>query len=295
MKVTDLDIVYISYDEPKAGEFFDHLQKISPRKPLRVHGVKGFDTAHKAAANLATTERFITVDGDNLVRPNFFNTNLEMKSDYVYSFTALNVVNGLAYGNGGIKIWPRNLVLNVGTHEGGQGNDFCWTYRYWQINDIASDVHFNQSPFHAFRGGYREGVKLSLVKDQKLADWKTACEKMYPPNLSRLKVWASIGTDVQFGDWAILGARWGIADLWVHGIDLDLIRDYDWFTSKWNAIGVPSKQDMGYWLHGQLGTPFPNIIPSDSAWFKSVYVNQERHGPMIPNMEPVNYDRQKKK
>src|ERR1700744_2197004 len=134
MQVKDLDIVFISYDEPKADEFFERLKKISPKKPLRVHGVKGFDAAHKAAANLATTERFITIDGDNIVRPEFFQQEIDDSdpSDVVYSYNANNIINGLQYGNGSVKIWPRDLVLKIDTHENSDGNDFCGTYRYWQ-------------------------------------------------------------------------------------------------------------------------------------------------------------------
>ena len=47
--VTELDIFYISYDEPNCEEHWaDLLNKVPWAK--RVHGVKGFDAAHKAAA-----------------------------------------------------------------------------------------------------------------------------------------------------------------------------------------------------------------------------------------------------
>ena len=62
--VTELDIFYISYDEPNCEEHWaDLLNKVPWAK--RVHGVKGFDAAHKECANQSETERFITVDGDN--------------------------------------------------------------------------------------------------------------------------------------------------------------------------------------------------------------------------------------
>ncbi len=69
--VTELDIFYISYDEPNAEEnWADLMNKVPWAK--RIHGVKGFDAAHKAAANQSETERFITVDGDNKVLTEFF-------------------------------------------------------------------------------------------------------------------------------------------------------------------------------------------------------------------------------
>lgn len=297
MTISDLDVVFISYDEPRADEFFANLQTISHQPPKRVHGVKGFDAAHKAAAMMAGTERFITVDADNLVKPDFFvREHLTaaypvFTSDYVCSFTAMNTVNGLAYGNGGIKIWPRELLLKVDTHENAEGSDFCWTYRYWQINDTASDVYFH-SPYHAFRSGYREAVKLSLVTDQKLASWKQTMATMYPPNLSRLLVWASVGSDKEFGEWSIYGARRALHDIWYKNLNPDRIRDYDWFATLWDRTVAKDMRNNGSsllaeWLENLLDLDLPDLTPKQSSWFKSVYLNTERHGPMIPNMKSL--------
>ena len=292
MKITDCDIVYISYDEPDADQLFAKLQRVSPRRPLRVHGVKGFDAAHKEAAKLAKTERFIIVDGDNEVRKSFFSLSLDptkQPADVVYSYTALNSVNGLAYGNGGVKIWPRRLLLEVDTHEKGQGNDFCWTFRYWQMKDIVSDVLFAQSPYHAFRAGYREAVKLSQVKDKTLSDWPTTRKKLYPPNLSRLLIWTTVGSDVPHGDWAIYGARCGLAHLWIDKLDADLIRDYDWFTARWQKLceGKPKAMSilLGKKLERLLEIDLPNLTNGASRWFKAVYLNPPRQGPMLAGMK----------
>lgn len=293
MKVTDCDIVYISYDEPDADQLFAKLQRVSPRPPLRVHGVKGFDAAHKQAAALAQTERFIIVDGDNIVRPNFFSFKFDPAkhpADVVYSYTALNSVNGLAYGNGGIKIWPRRLLLTVDTHEKGAGNDFCWTFRYWQVRDIVSDVHFAQSPYHAFRAGYREAVKLSQVKNKTLADWPTTRSRVFPPNLSRLLIWCTVGNDIYNGEWAIYGARCGLAHLWLDKLDADLIRDYDWFTARWQQLsdGKPKEMSilLGKKLERLLQIDLPNLNAGASRWFKAVYLNPIRQGLMLSSMKP---------
>jgi hypothetical protein len=293
MKVTNYDIVYISYDEPDADQLFAKLQSISPRPPLRVHGVKGFDAAHKQAAKLAKTDRFIIVDGDNLVRKSFFGMSVDTgkhPSDVVYSYTALNSVNGLAYGNGGVKLWPRKLLSTIDTHEKGAGNDFCWTFRYWQMPDVVSDVQFAQSPYHAFRAGYREAVKLSQVKDKTLADWPTTRKKIFPPNLSRLLVWATVGGDVPNGDWAVYGARCGLAHLWLDNLSGDLIRDYDWFADRWQQLsdGKPKVMSilLGKKLERLLQIDLPNLSISASRWFKSVYLNPPRQGLMLNSMKP---------
>jgi hypothetical protein len=76
-RVTDYDIIYLSYDEPNAEKnYADLCQKIPWAK--RVHGIEGSDAAHKACARLSETDRFITVDGDNIVRPGFLEQVLDI-------------------------------------------------------------------------------------------------------------------------------------------------------------------------------------------------------------------------
>ena len=72
LNVADCDVVYLSYDEPNAEKnYADILTKIPWAK--RIHGVEGSDASHKACAKICETERFITVDGDNIVQPEFIN------------------------------------------------------------------------------------------------------------------------------------------------------------------------------------------------------------------------------
>ena len=74
--ITEYDVVFISYDEPNADEnFADLLNKCPWAK--RSHGVFGSDAAHKAAANLSETERFVGIDADNIVDPDFFNITID--------------------------------------------------------------------------------------------------------------------------------------------------------------------------------------------------------------------------
>ena len=115
--INELDIIFISYDEPNAEQnYADLCAKVPWAK--RVHGVKGSDSAHKACAELSETDRFITIDGDNRIRPNFLNQeiNFEEHTDLqscVISWAGKNIVNGLMYGNGGIKCWPKDFVLKI--------------------------------------------------------------------------------------------------------------------------------------------------------------------------------------
>jgi hypothetical protein len=111
-KILDLDFVFISYKEPNCEEnYADLLSKVPWAK--RVHGVEGFDSAHKAAAELAETDFFISVDGDNVIDESFLLQTLDWSltdPKAVHRWRAENSVNGLIYGNGGIG-WmaQRNL------------------------------------------------------------------------------------------------------------------------------------------------------------------------------------------
>ena len=127
VKILDYDIIYLSYDEPNAEKnYADLLKKVPWAK--RVHGVKGSDAAHKACARLSDTDRFVTVDGDNTVREDFLNQEIDFDehkdlSKCVISWAGYNVVNGLMYGNGGLKLWPKQYVLDMKTHENAPADD----------------------------------------------------------------------------------------------------------------------------------------------------------------------------
>jgi hypothetical protein len=312
--VTELDIFYISYDEPNAEEHWaDLLNKVPWAK--RVHGVKGFDAAHKECANQSETERFITVDGDNIVMDDFFEQVLDVPdtdhdgnniSESIFSWNAKNILNGLVYGNGGLKCWPTEYTKTITTHEAatdGEGMEFCWKLNYIQLNDTFSEVHQTASPFQAFRAGFREGVKMSLDQGVRVSpdDFK---EKIWYGNYNRLNVWCNIGSDVENGLWAIYGARLGCEMTVLSDWDTNLISDYDWFKDFFENSVLPrfpgdevckytkvtwnpemleiAIKDLGVKLNESINSmmlfdPNPNMC----KFFKATYVNPRRWGAMI--------------
>lgn len=296
INVTEFDIFYLSYDEPKKELFWaDLLNKVPWAK--RVDGVKGFDNAHKECARQSETNNFLTVDGDNIVDERFFNEEViisEDSKDKVFSWAGKNVVNGLVYGNGGIKLWSKDFVLNMKTHENAEDPDhsvdFCWFTNYIQMNDIFSEVHINQSAFQAFRSGFREGVKMSLLEGRK-PNPKKLEEQIYIKNFQRLLIWCSIGADVEFGLWAIYGARLGCYMLNCTDWDHSLIRDYDWLDSFYKdkvMKDISSETDLeggiltiGQQLKDDLHLDVAELTPTQSKFFKKVYVNPPRVGAMV--------------
>jgi glycosyltransferase involved in cell wall biosynthesis len=236
-QISEFDIFYISYDEPQKEEFWAKLLDIAPWAK-RIDGVKGFDAAHKAAANASETDRFITVDGDNLIYPEFLEAEINIPEKYqdcVLSWNSVNVINGLAYGNGGLKLWTKDFVLNMKTHEAAESEDekldFCWKDKYIQLRNIYSDTYPNGSPFQAFRAGFREGVKMTLDRGNKLDPAKMK-NHIWRENLRRLTIWATVGADAENGLWSIYGTRLG---MYLTNLTDDFvmsnISDYDWFKT----------------------------------------------------------------
>ena len=134
--VADLSTIYLSYDEPAKEEFWLKIKNMIPWA-VRVDGIKGSDAAHKAAGEASDTERFILIDGDNMPEESFFNMQLDFTDkDPIYKIAqyrwrAINAINGLRYGNGGMSSWTKTYVANMNTHEHSGGNDkttvdFCF-------------------------------------------------------------------------------------------------------------------------------------------------------------------------
>lgn len=261
VNINSFDIFFMSFDEPDAEANWANLLSLAPWAK-RVHGVKGFDAAHKRCAELSTTDRFITVDGDNLVHPSFFDLEFQIPdhlSDCVLSWAGRNVINGLVYGNGGLKLWTKDFVLGMKTHESADSDaesvDFCWDAKYVQLNGMYSDTLPNGSPFQAFRAGFREGVKMTLDRGVKIAPADIK-DVVYEKNLKRLLIWASVGADAENGDWAIYGTRLGILKSIDKDWDMSLVSDYDWFKTFWtnDILAEVAKHDWALESHVE---PFP--------------------------------------
>ena len=122
--IADLDVIYLTYDEPKREEFWIKIQNMVPWAK-RVDGVKGSDAAHKACADVSDTDRFVLIDGDNIPNPQFFNLSLSLDNtnqNNVFRWRARNHINGLQYGNGGLSCWTKEFVYNMRTHEASDGD-----------------------------------------------------------------------------------------------------------------------------------------------------------------------------
>jgi hypothetical protein len=130
----------------------------------------------------------------------------------VYGWCGRNKINGLRYGNGGLKIWKREFVLNMRTHENAESDqaqvDFCWEDGYRNFPRVYSESIITASPFQAWRAGFREGVKMTL-KDGVRVPPQEIAQQIWWHNIHRLRMWSTVGMHEENGKYAILGARMG--------------------------------------------------------------------------------------
>jgi hypothetical protein len=276
VRVTDLDFVFISYREPnKEYNYADLLNKVPWAK--RVDGVTGFDSAHKVAAELAETEFFISVDGDNVIDPRFLLETLDFSLTNplaVHRWRARNSVNGLIYGNGGVVGWPKKTCLEMRTHENADSKeneiDFCWGVPHENLHNVYSETVINDTPEQAFVAGYREGVKMSLEQGERIPG-PDFMERIYKPNLRCLTTWMSVGADTEYGKYAMLGARVGCWQTTIKALDLTTVRDLEHIASIYRDMeGNVDEliETYGNSLRQRLGIPIADYNEEASRFFK---------------------------
>lgn len=285
MKTIEFDVIFLSYDEPNADvNYADLCNKVPWAK--RIHGVKGSDAAHKAAAEASETDWFITIDADNIVDPAFFNLDLDMSNPaiQVYGWCGENVINGLRYGNGGPKIWKKEFVLNMKTHEASDSDrgqvDFCWEDGYQNFPLTFSKSIITGSPFQAWRAGFREGVKMTLLDGVKVPPLEIQ-ERIWWHNIHRLRMWSTVGAHEENGLFAVYGARLGT---WMTNCtdwnyidvrDFEILRDlYNSEVQKFETDPsglVSAVKDLGDKIKINLGLNWPYLDAAQSKYTLDLY------------------------
>ena len=297
--IADLDCVFLTYDEPSKEETWVKIKNMVPWA-RRVDGVTGSDAAHKAAADASITDRFVLIDGDNIPDAKFFNLTLNIDNSdavCVYRWRARNHINGLMYGNGGLRVWSKEFVYNMRTHEASDGTaendvEFCFYPNYYAMHDCYSTTYPNGSAFHAWRAGFREGVKMCLNKGSRptITEFQ---QRVHHRNLDHLTIWHNVGRDVDNGIWAIAGSRMGtymtmITPQW----DYRAVQDFAELEKLWGTV----KNDNPEMVAGrvaedlatQLDLPMTTILGPESKFFKQHYrSNWHNQGIMIKEIDVI--------
>ena len=257
------DVVFISFNEEYADANYQRLVThtgVMQNNVLRVSGVKGIHRAHISAAELATTNMFYVVDADAVINENFkFNTLLsEKETDIVHVWRSQNPVNGLAYGNGGVKLLPRELTLNLDVTSTDMTTSISNKFKV--MPTVSNITKFNTNPFNTWRSAFRECVKLSsgVIPGAELSESQV-----------RLNTWLYQGGDKEFGEYAKGGASAGQWYGTTYKDDpeaLSKINDYDWLEIQFNEHvemfppvetfkdledpTTTSIDSMSYWISG---------------------------------------------
>jgi hypothetical protein len=222
------DVVFISYQEPDADTNYANLLKKVPMAK-RVHGVKGIHQAHIQAAMLCNTPMFWIVDGDAKIVDDF-NFDYQVPAwqyNHVHVWRSKNPVNGLVYGYGGIKLFPRQETIDMDTSKPDMTTSI--SDKFVAVKTVSNITGFNTGEFETWKSAFRECCKLSSKVIDRQKDVETN---------KRLKIWTSIGRDKPFGEYALRGAKAGMLYGTTHKGDvaaLKKINDFEWLEEQFNG------------------------------------------------------------
>ena len=216
------DVIFISYKEPNAEE---NWKSLVDRFPLskRIHGVQGIHQAHIAAAKLASTKMFWVVDGDAVILDKF---NFEFRTknyDTVHVWRSRNPINDLEYGNGGVKLLPTDMTINMDLSKPDMTTSI--SEKFMPMKQVSNLTNFNSDPFNTWKSSFRECCKLA----SKIIDRQKSDETEH-----RLNVWCTRGMNKTYGKYAIEGAVMGksYGELNKDSItELKKINDFEWLLS----------------------------------------------------------------
>jgi hypothetical protein len=223
----NFDVIFLSYNENKAQDNWNRLLNLKPNAK-RVDGVKGILNAHKVAAELAHTDMFYVIDADAYILDNFKFDHCPsiFNRKFIHVWYSRNPINDLEYGYGGVKLFPKQLLLEINSNP----LDVTTSLGSLKIIDqVACETRFNTDPFSTWKSAFRECVKLSSKLINKQVDQET--------NL-RLETWINVGIDREYGLYAQEGARMGEAYGRNFCNDLEALRkinDYEWLLSEYRG------------------------------------------------------------
>ncbi|MGG2461768.1 hypothetical protein ACO0M4_18445 [Streptomyces sp. RGM 3693] len=198
--MTEFDAVFLSYDEPMANSLHARVQRTLGGTVKRLHGVHGMRRAYRLCAEVVDREQFFLADGDFAIDTGFDPAAVEPLDEGVSMrvWRAINPVNGLAYGYGGLKLIRRSALRAMG-----QAVDVLAALpgRIEFAGQTAGITRFNQSPFHAWKAGFRECAMLARGSEYGMADGDAR---------QRVEAWTT-SRDGEFATYAAAGARDGVA------------------------------------------------------------------------------------
>jgi hypothetical protein len=221
--------VFISFNEPNAEKNYNLLKEKCP-KAKRIDGIVGIHNAHIEAAKLCDTDYFWVVDADSIIMDDFiFEYEIDFYSvDTVRVWRSKNPVNGLVYGNGGVKLLPRMSTLRMLKNKPDMTTSISTHYE--PIFKISNITEFNIDPFSAWRSAFRECVKLS----SKIIDRQNDNDTQ-----GRLDTWCTLNDNARYGYYCYAGALAGKEYGLKNKGDIEAlskINDYVWLREQYDKF-----------------------------------------------------------
>jgi hypothetical protein len=153
--------------------------------------------------------------------------------------------------------------------------DFCWEDGYRQFKECYSDTDITGSPFQAWRAGFREGVKMTLLDGVKVSSQEIS-ERIWWHNLHRLRMWSTVGAHEENGLYAVHGARlgtwmtnctnWNYVDV----RDFEILKNIYNENVKHDSIEDDIK-DLGEKIKLELGFDYPYLNSQQSKYTLDLY------------------------
>lgn len=154
------DVFFLSFNEPNADENWARLQSLVPHAK-RIHGINGILNAHIEAANQSLTDIFYVVDADAWVLEDF---DFKFQPDIIdrmatHIWFSWNPITDDSYGNGGIKLMYKDNILKY-QHSGQLDFATSFSSKIKVISKVGNINKFASDDYHAYKGAFRETVKL---------------------------------------------------------------------------------------------------------------------------------------
>lgn len=236
IKLSTYPVIFISYDEPNKESNLAKLKSLY-QNVLIVDGILGIENAYQQAHNLLKKQypdstHAIVINGDNLISDNFFTLSFKFVkhidlNNNILCFSAKNTVNGNIARSNSVKLFPVDKFIHK-------------TNNFLDLNTIASEAVINGSPLQAWRNGIREAFKL-CYKDGKFVNHTS---QIHWRDFDKLWRYLHIGSDVENGLYAILGARMGCYLSTVSGYDLNIINDFTQLNNLFKTVEFYTKNKL---------------------------------------------------
>ncbi|MFH8990841.1 hypothetical protein [Streptomyces sp. NPDC017940] len=225
--MTEFVAVFLSYDEPMANSLHARLQRTLGGTVKRLHGVHGMRRAYRLCAEVVDREQFFLADGDFAIDTDFDPAAVEPLREGVSMrvWRAVNPISGLSYGYGGLKLIRRSALREMG-----EAVDVLAALpgRIEFDQQAAGITRFNQSPFHAWKAGFRECAMLARGSEYGMGDDDAR---------QRVEAWTTSHSG-EFAAYAAAGAHEGVAFAREAAHDtkrFDHLNDPAWLRERFTA------------------------------------------------------------